>query len=171
MRYYYVWGHAPLPWKETVKRNTVLCIVKHREDDAYLLLDREKMNWKSVVMWWVDDDDLVSAGMREISEETGYTDILYRKTLDIQIDWEYYASHKDVNRYSVTNCLVYELASWKQHSGSIDNENHSFHRVIRNDVAKFLWNIDGLSDSLAYWYYYDGDTEQFNEYISQFTLL
>lgn len=171
MKYHYVWAHAPVAYKKTVRRETILCIVKHREEDSYLLLNREKMDRKSLIMWWVDDDDLVTAWKREIQEETWYTDLTYESMLDIEIHGEYYASHKEVNRYSSSHCLVYKLNSWVQHTWSIDDENHSHQRVAATEVDDFLANVPWLSDSLAYWYYYSGNSEKFENYIAQFTII
>lgn len=52
------------------------------------------MDWKSFVMGGIDDDNVIEAGMREIDEETAYTDVKCVKSLNIHIDAEYYASHK-----------------------------------------------------------------------------
>lgn len=168
-QYHYIWAHAPQADKETVRRKNILCIVKHREKDAYLLLDWEKMDWKSFVMGGIDNDDIIEAGIREINEETAYIDVRYVDTLDIAIHSEYYASHKWVNRYSENCCLVYQLHSGSKRAWPIDDENHSFHRVDADKVETFLLNVPWTSESVLYWYYYTGKQEKFDEYVKKFT--
>lgn len=48
--YHYISGNPPIQGKTTVRRNNVLCILKHRSDESYAILDRPTLNRKSFVM-------------------------------------------------------------------------------------------------------------------------
>jgi 8-oxo-dGTP pyrophosphatase MutT (NUDIX family) len=45
-------------------------------------------------MGGVDDDSLPIAAQREVTEELGYTDLIYDRILSGEIHAEYYAAHK-----------------------------------------------------------------------------
>lgn len=168
MIYSYISEHPPVEWLPTVTRHNVLCILRHRSDDTYGVLRRTTINRRSRVMGWVDDDDLVTAGMREISEETGYTDIRHIQTLDHEIHAQYHAPHKGVNRYSIERCAVYQLTSWKKHADPLDDEHHDFLWLPADDVEAFLSDVPWLSSNLAFWYQWRGEQQKRINYIATF---
>ena len=171
MRYYYISGNPPLPDKATIRRHTILCILKHRQDDSYGILHRTSLYRNGFVMGGVDDDTLEDAGKREISEETGYIDIRYEQTLADEIHVEYFAPHKDINRYGIEKCVVYHLMSAQQHDHKLDDDNHTFEWVPRAEVETHLEDTPGISSHLYFWYVYTGQEEKAKNYAQQFTQL
>jgi 8-oxo-dGTP pyrophosphatase MutT (NUDIX family) len=79
--------------------------------------------------------------MREIAEETGYIDCVLDCVLDHEIHAEYYAAHKDVNRYSKERCAVYHLISDAKHDQPLDDANHDFLWIPKADMADFLAKV------------------------------
>lgn len=80
--YHYISGNAPHPDRPTVRRQNVLAILYSPSDDQFALLDREGYGRKSRIMGGTDGEDLITAGQREIAEESGYIDLEYEKTLE-----------------------------------------------------------------------------------------
>lgn len=123
-------------------------------------------------MWGVDGQELPFAGRREIEEETWYTDMTYIKTLTLELHAEYYAAHKDLNRYSIEHGVVYELVNDTKHSDVLDDEHHDLIRVDKNDVEKELQDIPWkYSTNLALWYEYLWDEKKLSDYLSMFEIV
>ena len=167
--YHYISGNAPVPGKTTIRRQNVLCILKHRSQDSYGILLWTTLDRKSFVMGGVDEDTLEAAGMREISEETGYTDIKYIQTMEHEVHAEYFAAHKDINRYSIEKCAVYQLLSDDQHDKPLDDANHNFVRVPYKEVEGMLTDVPGLSSNVVFWLEYTGQEEKLQTYLEQFS--
>ena len=85
--------------KETIKRNNVIVIIKHWEEDKYYCLDWVKYGWKSFVIGGVEDNESIKeAAIREMKEESGYQNIKSIKKLGGKISTKFYAFHKGINR-------------------------------------------------------------------------
>jgi hypothetical protein len=169
--YHYISGNPPIQGKTTVRRNNVLCILKHRSDESYAILDRPTLNRKSFVMWGVENDTLVDAGIREISEETGYIDIQLLSVIEWEVHAEYYAWHKWVNRYSIEQCVAYRLWSDRMHHDVLDDTHHTLMRVPTQDVAHILSDVPWLSSNLLFWYRYMWQNKSYEEYAQKFDII
>jgi leucyl-tRNA synthetase len=138
---HYISGNAPVSWKETTIRHNVLCLLYNKQKTHVWCLEWKKNDRRSFVMWWVDGEDIIQAGKREIIEETWYTDLHYIEQIPGEIHAEYYAAHKDINRYSVEHCLVYQLNSDSNTGIKDGEENHDFVWIPIEEVDKFLSNF------------------------------
>lgn len=167
--FHYISWNAPIPWKKETRRHNVICIVRHRQKDAYMVLKRTSLHWTSFIMWGVDGQPLLEAWKREIMEETGYTDMTYIKTLNTGLHAEYFAAHKDVNRYSIEHGVVFHLKSDKQHNEKLDDEHHDLIRVDKGNVEETLQDIPWEhSSNLALWYEYLWDEKKLSDYLDRF---
>ncbi|MBP7884738.1 NUDIX domain-containing protein, partial [Patescibacteria group bacterium] len=146
--YHYISGNAPHPDRPTVRRQNVLAILYSPSDDQFALLDREGYGRKSRIMGGTDGEDLIAAGKREIAEESGYTDLEYEKTLNNECHAEYFAEHKDINRYSIEHCVVFRLRSDMKLDGPLDDDHHRVVWLPRDEVEAFLSDVPGLSSNL-----------------------
>ncbi len=149
---HYISWNAPVAGKENTVRHNVLCVLFNQAKTHVACLQRTSQNRRSFVMWGVDGEDLIVAGQREIMEETGYTDIAFLEQIPGEVHAEYYAAHKDVNRYSIEYGLVYQLTSeantWKQDGA----ENHHIVRMPIDEVNDFLADIPGdVSSNIVFW--------------------
>lgn len=166
--YHYISGNTPRPDKETIRRQNVLVIVHRIEDDYFALLDRWDYHRKSRIMGGTDGEDLITAGMREVAEEAGYIDLEYEKTLSGECHAEYYAEHKDNNRYSIEHCVVFRLLSDKRHGNSLDDAHHTLVWKHRDAVEDFLSDVSGVSSNLLFWYEYTGQEDKLSAYLQSF---
>lgn len=104
--------NPPLEGKEDTDRRVAMCIVKHPTENKYLTLRWREFDWHNFVMGGVEEGETPEeTGLREITEETGYTDIEYVQTMPLDINSKFYAKHKDVNRNIVTTVMMYQLKS------------------------------------------------------------
>ncbi|MES2630408.1 MAG: leucine--tRNA ligase [Patescibacteria group bacterium] len=101
--------------KENTDRRVAMCVVKHPTENKYLTVKWREYDWQNFVMGGVEEGETPEeTGVREIKEETGYTDIEYLKTMPLDINSKFYAKHKDVNRNIVTTVMLYQLKSLNQ---------------------------------------------------------
>ncbi len=108
--------------KQLVPRDVVSCIVVHPNGDKYLIAKpKGGSNW-SPIMGGIDDGETAEAtAQRELTEETGYSDVKKITVFDKRIASEFFAEHKDVNRIAYCTIVKIDLASCeKDLEGAID---------------------------------------------------
>ncbi len=131
------------------QRSTIVCVVKHWSEDKYLCLSWKKYSWKTFIVGGTDGEDPVTAGLREITEETGYTSAKFIKRLGGELHNQFFASHKGENRWAVITPLYFELQNSQQINISDDEKNtHDVVWVERNKVKDFIF--DDKSDQMIW---------------------
>ena len=150
--FHYESWNTPVPGKEVVERENVLALVKHRENDTFALLDWSKsQDFKTMIMWWVDEwESYLEAAKREIIEEIWYDDFAYISQIWWEIHAEYFAAHKDQNRYSKEQCYYFELQSWRIWNDNPDDEHHDLHWISRDKALEFLSDIPWESSHVEF---------------------
>lgn len=116
------------------RRDSVRAIIKHPDEDRYLFLTADDGRVR-YVGWWVDEGLTVFESLvKEISEETGYTDV------DIQhhIITTHFAKHvksKGINSYGYCHYYYCELKSLDQDPISL--EEYSKHQPVWMTAEQF----------------------------------
>lgn len=128
--------------KPTVERKTINAIVYNRAKDEILCLDWTEHNWKTTIIGGIEDgEELEAAGRREITEETGYTNLVYKGEV-VRFYTSFYAAHKEVNRLADTTAVLFELISEEQVPvNTEETKNHVFKWIPKSEVLNFL-NIE-----------------------------
>lgn len=148
--------------KPTVKRRAVLGLVKHWEEDKYYLLNWEKFNWHTMVIGGVEKDETdEEAVKREVCEETGYQNIKSVKKIDMETINQFFARHKDENRYGWYNCYLVELADdeYKKPDPK-EVKNHSGSWLSKAEADKFI----NLPNHQYYWQAYKEGEKAVTDY-------
>ncbi len=105
-------ANPPREDKENTERNVVMCVIEHPHDGTFLTLRWNKFGWHNFVMGGIEEGEAVeTAARREITEETGYTDMTFIDAMPVELNSKFYAKHKDVNRNIVTKVLRFKLNS------------------------------------------------------------
>lgn len=100
----------PVEGKSTVKRTMVHGIIHDPKTDKYLFLQWKKNPWTTFVLGGVEEGErLQTAAEREIQEETGYKNLVFKRQLGGTICSEYFAPHKGENRFAFAHALLFEL--------------------------------------------------------------
>ncbi|GBE16463.1 leucine--tRNA ligase [bacterium BMS3Abin15] len=126
--------------KKTVKRKTVVVIIKHWKKNEIFCLNWEKFGWKSFIIGGVkDDESSENAVIREVKEESGYKDIKNVKKIGGETHSSFYAEHKGENRYAETECYVVELGG-SEHIAPKDEDvkNHRGEWVPGGEVCSYI---------------------------------
>ncbi len=127
--------------KKMTERNVVNVVIKHPTENKYLCVHNKEFNWINFVMGGIEDDETpMEAGIREVVEETGYTDITIDKELEFIYFDNFYAAHKDVNRHITCHTIVGKLNSLEKQDRAKEESN----------LADVLWiEEEKLIDSLT----------------------
>ena len=107
------------PKKETptIERVMVHAIIHDTKTDMYLMLKWKKNPWTSFVIGGAEDgEDLLTAVAREVEEETGYTNLVFKRQLGGTVCSEYFAAHKNENRFAYAHAFLFEIGSNTQHA-------------------------------------------------------
>ncbi len=103
------------PDKETIPRNVVACVIKHPDEDKYLMaLPRGGDKWAPLMGGIEGDESIEETVRREIIEETGYVNIASIQPKGNVFAGEFYTPHKDLNRIAYNNVVYVELGSLEQ---------------------------------------------------------
>ena len=131
---------APREDKPCVKRDTVLVIAKHWAEDKYLCLDWGNFKWHSFVLGGIENGESAEqAAVRELKEETGFTDVKSIEVLPYQMHNYFYAKHKGENRYARYTTVYIELGSNAQvPTDERETKNHQYQWVAEKDISEFI---------------------------------
>ena len=147
------------PDKKTVHRKIVVAFLKHWKEDKYLCLDWEKYSWCTGIIGGIEDgESLEEAGRREIQEETGYKNLKFVRNLGSEQHNTFFARHKDENRYSVEQGILFELENdeW----GKPSEEETKNHDAVWVDTDK-MDDFFNLENQKMFWRKMKGDIECF----------
>ena len=124
---------------ETIYRDCIMLVVKHPGEEKYLYISNKKFGWNFLVQGGIEEgENMLVSAIRELVEETGFTDIKSVKKLDFIMDNVYYAAHKKQNRYAVVYTFYIEL-------NSLTQKEHEDVGKIKFDTYKNLKDIFGAA--------------------------
>lgn len=122
------------------ERKAVVCIVKHWTEDKYLGIHWTANDWQGFVIGGIEGAETAAeAGLREISEETGYKNIRFVRNLGGQICSKYYQLKKKQNRVAYFQPAYFELENEEIAKVAADEQKlHRLHWLTSKDMEKFL---------------------------------
>lgn len=129
------------PGKEIVFRTATINVVYDPKTDRYLILRWKQQPWTTFITGGVEDgEDSVVAAIREIAEETGYTDVRLVRKLGGDAQAEFYATHKEVNRVARNSLFLFELQSdARQDVAEEESAQHESLWIPAADLTKTLF--------------------------------
>lgn len=154
--------NPPREGKKTGDRVTVQAIVRHWEKDEVIQLSWKQQPWKTFVIGGVEEgESLEEAVRREVLEETGYTSIASIKRLGFELRSEWFAAHKDENRYARMHIFEVRLADGEQQP--ISEHEQKIHELYWVPVTDILSTYQGVGELPQIWRALQGQEGAFTE--------
>ena len=131
--------NPPRDGKKNAPRTVVQGIVKHWGKDEVVQIVWKGLSWKTFVIGGAEErEDVESAVRREVREETGYTNVRSVRRITPEIRSEWYADHKDENRYARMNIFLVELGGpEREEMTEEEKKKHDVLWVPRSAIPSF----------------------------------
>ncbi len=163
MPYNFDTNNPPRLGKDNTKREVVHIILRNQKDKTVLIEFLKGEKWgdlspKNFIIGGIENGESeIETAIREIREETGYTNIKFVEKIPLEVQAEFYAAHKDVNRVAHVHTLVFDLLSEEKVEIEEDEyftkDSHEIKWVPFADVEKTV-NIP--DDKMIWKYFYEG---------------
>jgi len=129
-------SNPPRPDKKNVPRVVVQGIVRNPKDNMVLQVIWKQQPWKTFVIGGAEEgEDLVEAVKREVREETGYKNFATVERVGVEMRSEWFANHKDENRFARMHVFELVLANEDRDELSTqEQEKHSLEWVAFKDI-------------------------------------
>ncbi|MEI6400212.1 MAG: NUDIX hydrolase [bacterium] len=115
---------------EIIERDPVAVVIKHPNEELYLIADWKKSNWKGFLTGGIEEGDSVADTVKkEIHEETGYKNISVVTEMDCVSHGLFFHPVKNVNRLAHYHLVFAQLADLEK--DEISDEEKS--------IAEFVW--------------------------------
>lgn len=143
------------PNEPFVSRSAVMCIVKHWEKDEYLCQTWKGYPIRGFVSGGIEEgEDAVTAGKREILEESGYKNARFVRQIGDKATVEFYHNFKKTNRRVEFTYLYFELDNDEQ--GHIAADELAKHEHIWKPASEVL-NFITLKEKDTLWREFNGE--------------
>jgi len=144
-------ANPPRDGKPEVRRKNIHVIIRRPSDGKILLLNwftnltASRPSLHTFIIGGIEEgENLQTAGLREAREETGYNNFKFVKELDLEVHTEYYAAHKDQNRFAEIKIVVMDLVDEERDAiPESETKNHEPVWVDESEVMTKVNVIDG----------------------------
>lgn len=152
--------NPPREGKKDTERHVVHVILRNTVQKTVLVAFLKDESWGDqkpvnfIIGGIEEGESAETAALREIGEETGYTDVRFVEEIPLQIDARFYQAQKDVNRLVHVRTLVFDLVSDAQTEVAEEEKAlHEFTWIPESEVARILTIPD---DCLSWRYLSEG---------------
>ncbi|MES2215830.1 MAG: class I tRNA ligase family protein, partial [Patescibacteria group bacterium] len=143
-----------------IERNAAMCLIKHWSEDKYLCSKWKTNDWQGFVIGGIEEGETeATAAVREVTEETGYTNVEYKKTLGT-VHSQFWHDVKKQNRFAHFKVVYLELKNGDQKPVSESEQKlHTVEWVSKDRVHDFVNRVDlkAAWDMLSTDFRYTGD--------------
>jgi len=115
---------------EVIERHPLAVVIKHPDEDEYLIADWKNADWKGFLTGGVEGGDTVHRTvLKEVYEETGYKNISKVIEMDCVAHSIFFHPVKKVNRLAHYHLVFAELADLEQDEVAEEEK----------AIAEFIW--------------------------------
>jgi len=160
--------NPPQEGKENTRRDVVHVILRDPKKKEVLIMFLKGEKWKGnepinfIIGGIEEGESRKDSAIREIKEETGYTNVKFVKEIPFETQAKFFAAHKDVNRVVHVHTLVFDLMGSEKVEIEEDEyftkNSHEFKWIPYEKVEDIL----NIPDDKASWNYFLNDGYAFN---------